>query len=126
MMQSTKTIQVRYNECDPMGIAHHAVYPVWLEIGRTELLREQGELYKKLEANGYFFVVTDLHVQYIRPAKYDDTITIVTSLQKSTAVRLIHNYEIFRDELCITKATTTLACINSQGEAQRLPDEIFI
>src|SRR5262245_38934795 len=45
-------IRVRYPECDPMGVAHHAAYPVWLEIGRTELLRQGGVSYQQLEAEG--------------------------------------------------------------------------
>ena len=51
-MQNELTIQVRYSECDPMGVVHHAVYPIWFEMGRTELLRETNISYKEFEDKG--------------------------------------------------------------------------
>ncbi|MHC4946771.1 MAG: acyl-CoA thioesterase [Planctomycetota bacterium] len=54
MSSDTIQIRVRYNECDPMNVAHHTAYPVWFEIGRTELLRRTGLTYRDLEADGVF------------------------------------------------------------------------
>ena len=65
-------IRVRYPECDPMGVAHHATYPIWFEIGRTEMLRARGGNYRLLEAEGVFLAVVRLEVRYRRPARYDD------------------------------------------------------
>lgn len=57
-------IRPRYNETDQGGVAHHSVYPVWFEMGRTELLRVNGLAYKDLEEAGVFFVVARLEIKY--------------------------------------------------------------
>ena len=73
------TIRVRYSECDPMGVVHHSVYPIWFEIGRTELLRSMSERsYRDMEAEGLFLVVAQLNVRYRSPARYDDTLNLAT------------------------------------------------
>ncbi len=59
---------LRYAECDPMNVAHHGSYPIWLEIVRTELLRQQGVRYRDLEAKGTYFVVVRMSLRYRRPA----------------------------------------------------------
>ena len=81
------SIRVRYNECDPMGVAHHTAYPVWFEIGRTELLRSSGLAYRDLEADGVFLAVVDLRVRYRAPARYDDVITLTTTIARVTRAR---------------------------------------
>ena len=53
-------IRVRYCECDPMGVVHHTVYPIWFEMGRTELLRATGSNYAQMEAKGFFLAVTSI------------------------------------------------------------------
>jgi acyl-CoA thioester hydrolase len=118
------TIQVRYSECDPMGVVHHAVYPVWFEMGRTELLRSQGGNYSSLEEEGFYFVVTELHVLYKRPAKYDDHLLLETSVTSSTPARIIHSYVLTNCVVTIATATTTIACVNKDGVVQRFPDSI--
>ena len=60
----TITIVPRYAETDKAGVVHHSVYPVWFEMGRTELLRANGLAYKDLEQAGIFFVVVELHIKY--------------------------------------------------------------
>jgi len=62
-------IRARYVETDQAGVVHHSVYPIWFEMGRTELLRAAGLAYKDLEAAGIFFVAVELFVKYHRPAK---------------------------------------------------------
>ena len=66
-MHGTLEIRVRYAECDPMGVAHHTAYPVWFEMGRTELLRSTGRNYRDLENDGYLLAVVKLSVQYKCP-----------------------------------------------------------
>ena len=62
--QTAVPIRVSYTECDPMRVAHHASYPVWMEIARTELLREQGACYRDCEESGVFFVNCRLSSRY--------------------------------------------------------------
>lgn len=117
-------VRVRYCECDPMNVAHHSVFPIWLEMARTELLRAQGVVYRELEAQGVFFAVIDLNVRYRRPAKYDDVLTVkVRELPGPGGKRakVEHEYEIVRGEERIATAATTLACINRQGRPMAVP-----
>ena len=125
MKPITTEIRVRYNECDPMGVAHHSVYPVWFEIGRTEHLRNQGGLYAEIEKNGFYFVVASLEIQYKVSAAYDDVLLLDTSLKSMSPARLIHSYTLRKNDCVHATATTTLACVNKKGTLQRFPESIF-
>src|SRR5262245_58566611 len=116
------TIRVRYAETDRMGLLHHANYLVYFEQGRTELLRAMGYTYKDLEDKGFLLVLTKLEVRYKSPAYYDDVLTLRTSVVKTTAVRIDHRYELLRDKTLLAEGTSTLACVDRQGQLQRLPD----
>lgn len=121
MTEGRIEIRVRYAECDPMGVAHHTAYPVWLEMGRTELLRQHGVTYRELEEQGFLLVVVSLTVRYRRPAKYDDVLTLVTRLSGSSHVKIEHEYELRRGDEVLATAHTTLACVNRAGKAQPIP-----
>ena len=115
-------IRVRYAETDRMGLLHHANYLVYFEQGRTELLRTLGLSYKDLEDQGYLLVHTKLEVKYRRPARYDDLLTLRTTVVKTTAVRIDHRYELFCDGALLAEGSTTLACIDREGRPQVLPE----
>lgn len=119
------TIRVRYPECDPMGLAHHSVYAVWFETGRTELLRAGGVAYRDLEAAGFFLAVIDIYIKYRRPARYDDLVTLTTRIVAASRVKLVHEYELRRGEESLATGRTTLACLNRDGRAIALPDVIL-
>lgn len=120
-------LRVRYTECDPMGVAHHAAYVPWLELGRTELLRESGLTYAALERAGVLLVVTKLEVRYRLPARYDDLLEIRTTVTGGGRARIDHAYEVKRVEngeagdLCV-EATSTIACVDPSGRPRPLPD----
>jgi acyl-CoA thioester hydrolase len=118
------TIRVRYAETDRMGLLHHANYLVYFEQGRTELLRSLGLSYRDLEDQGYLLVLTKLEVRYRRPARYDDLLTVRTTVVKTTAVRIDHRYEMFCDGALLAEGTTTLACIDREGRPQALPEAL--
>jgi acyl-CoA thioester hydrolase len=118
------TIRVRYAETDRMGLLHHANYLVYFEQGRTELLRTLGLSYKDLEDQGYLLVLTKIEVRYRRPAKYDDLLTLRTSVVRTTAVRIDHRYEVLCDGQLLAEGTSTLACIDRTGRPQALPDNL--
>ena len=90
----TITIVPRYSETDQGGVVHHSVYPVWFEMGRTELLRVNGLAYKNLEEAGVFFVIAELCVKYRRPAKYDEKLQLVTTWSAVSATKLEHTYQL--------------------------------
>jgi acyl-CoA thioester hydrolase len=120
------TIKVvpRYAETDRGGVVHHSVYPVWFEMGRTELLRANGVAYKDLEAAGIFFVVADLHIKYRRPALYDDQLELETTNSKVTPAKVEHTYRLIRrrDGLLLAEGSSVLACVNAQGRIRRVPE----
>ncbi|MEZ6130504.1 MAG: thioesterase family protein [Planctomycetaceae bacterium] len=123
-MEHEMTIRVRYSETDSMGLLHHANYPVYFEIGRTELFRQQGGNYRTLEECGLFFVVASLNVQFRRPARYDDLLTLKTRIDRKTPAKLVHHYEIRRDGDLLCTAETVLACVDATGRVQRIPEDL--
>jgi acyl-CoA thioester hydrolase len=115
------TLRVRYAETDRMGLLHHANYLVYFEQGRTELLRERGYSYKDLEDQGFLLVLTEVHVRYRSPARYDDWLTLRTTVARTTMVRIEHRYELFREKMLLAEGTSTLACVDREGRVQALP-----
>ncbi len=116
------SIRVRYAETDRMGYLHHANYLDYFEQGRTELLRESGLTYRDVEDRGFFLVLTKLEVRYQRPARYDDLLTLRTTVERTTAARIDHRYELLCDGQLLAEATSTLACVDRTGRPQVLPD----
>ena len=88
-MTTTTTIRVRYAETDAMGIVHHAVYPVWMELGRSDLLRDMGQEYSQWEAQGVLMAVGELRVKYRLPARYDELVTVRTTFADSSSCRKV-------------------------------------
>jgi acyl-CoA thioester hydrolase len=119
------TIEIvpRYAETDKGGVVHHSVYPVWLEMGRTELLRASGLAYKDLEAAGVFFVVARLSIKYRSPAFYDEKLKLETTCSRVTASKVEHSYKLLRasDGAVLAEAATVLACVNAGGKVRRVP-----
>src|ERR1043166_6298928 len=108
MLTGEVTIRVRYAETDRMGLLHHAAYLVYFEQGRTELLRSRGLTYKDLEDQGFLLVLTRLQVRYKKPAYYDDLLTLRTTAVRTTLVKIEHKYELFRGDVLLAEAETTL------------------
>lgn len=121
MLQCVTDIVVRYAETDMMGIVYHANYLPWLEIGRTQLLRERGLPYKEIEAKGLLLPVLEVNVKYKRPAKYDDTLTIVTRMPEKPFVKIRMEYEVKREDELLATASTVHAFMNRSGQAVKVP-----
>jgi acyl-CoA thioester hydrolase len=115
-------IRVRYAETDRMGFLHHANHLVYFEQARTELLRGQGLTYKDMEDRGFFLVITNVDVKYRSPARYDDLLTIKTTVARTTPVRIEHTYEVSCEGRSVALGKTTLACVDREGKIQALPD----
>lgn len=124
IQQHTIPIVPRYSETDKAGIVHHSVYPVWFEMGRTELLRTNGLAYKDLEASGVFFVVAELNIKYRRPAFYDEKLRLETSCTAVTAGKVEHTYKLTRcsDGVLLAEGSSKLACVNAEGKVRRVPE----
>ncbi|ATC64925.1 acyl-CoA thioester hydrolase [Nibricoccus aquaticus] len=121
MITSRSQITVRYAETDMMGVVYHGSYLPWFEIGRTTLLREQGLPYRELEAEGFLLPVLEVTARYLRPARYDDTITIVTTLREKPTLRILLEYELFNGDTLIATGKTLHAFIDRQGRPVRPP-----
>jgi acyl-CoA thioester hydrolase len=123
------TIQIvpRYQETDQAGVVHHTVYPVWFEMGRTELLRANGLAYSSLEKAGVFFVVTELTAKYRRPALYDETLDLTTACTRITSARVEHTYTLKRPStgIILCEGTSVLACVDAQGKPRRMPEFMY-
>jgi acyl-CoA thioester hydrolase len=124
-MQGSIDIRVRYCECDPMGVVHHTVYPVWFEMGRTELLRSTGRSYRDMEEAGLLLAVVKLEVTYKQPARYDDLVQLRTTLARVGAVKVEHSYELWRGEDLLVSGATVLACIDRSGRAKPMPEGLL-
>ena len=118
------SIRARYVETDRAGVVHHSVYPIWFEMGRTELLRAAGLAYKDLEAAGIFFVVVELFVKYHRPAGYDEKLELLTTCSEVTACKIKHAYQLTRccDRVLLAEGWSTLACVDAKGKIRRIPE----
>ncbi|WP_230632814.1 acyl-CoA thioesterase [Paenibacillus athensensis] len=91
-------VRVRYEETDQMGVVYHANYLIWFEIGRTELIRQIGYPYHRLEEQGMLLPVVEAELKYKRPARYDDVISIYTRIETLKGIRIGMAYEIRREE----------------------------
>lgn len=92
-MHETELI-VRYAETDQMGIVHHSNYPIWFEAARTEFIRNLGVSYSKIEEMGLMLPLMSIHCEYLKPARYEDRVLILTKVKEYTGVRLIFSYEV--------------------------------
>ena len=132
-------LRPRYGECDPMGVVHHASYLPWLEMGRTELLRDAGVSYAQLEEQGVFLVIVKVDARYRRPARYDDLLELRTRVVGGSRVKIEHEYEIDLIERAtgsgadptppagqnILGARTVLACVDRAGRPRALPEWVL-
>ena len=105
-MFTTETqIRVHYALTDQMGFVYHGHYAQFYEIGRAEAIRQLGYTYKDIEEMGIIMPVVDIHSKFLRPAKYDDLITVKTTLRELPAAhKIIFHHEIYNeaDELLNT------------------------
>jgi acyl-CoA thioester hydrolase len=115
-------IRVRYAETDRMGLLHHANYLVYFEQGRTELLRQTGRTYKDVEDEGFYLVLAKIEVRYRAPAKYDDLLTLHTTVVRRTPVRMEHEYRLVRGAELLAEGSSTLACVDKSGSLQAMPE----
>lgn len=107
--------RVRYQEVDSMGYAHHGNYAAYFEMGRTELMREHGIVYKEMEENGIILPLTEFSVKFYNPAHYDDLLTLETRLSQFTGVRLVFEYRLInQDKKLIAEGKTPLVFVNSE------------
>ncbi|MDX1955281.1 MAG: thioesterase family protein [Chitinophagaceae bacterium] len=110
MFTSSTNIRVRYAETDQMGVVYHSNYFPYFESARAEAIRELGFTYADMEKEGVIMPIIDLHARFIRPALYDDLLTIRTTLKELPVHHKIEfHHEVFNEkEELLTTATIIL------------------
>lgn len=91
-------VRVRYSETDQMGVVYHGNYLPYFEIGRVEWLRNQGVSYKSLEDDGVGLPIVSLTLNYKKPARYDDLLTVKTIFKDQTSVKISYDCEIYNEQ----------------------------
>lgn len=127
MFISTTTIRVRYGETDQMGYLYYGNYGLYYEVGRAEAIRELGFSYRELEEQGVIMPVAELNVKYLRPAYYDDLITVKTILKelpKSSKIQFHSELYNGKNEL-LNVGVTTLVFIDVKTKQKAgLPEDL--
>ncbi|HEY0272220.1 MAG TPA: thioesterase family protein [Chitinophaga sp.] len=115
MFTSTTQIRVRYGETDQMGYLYYGNYALYYEVGRTDAIRSLGLTYREVEALGVMMPVAEMQVKYIRPAYYDDLITIRTILKAMPDThKIIFHSELYNEkEELLNVGVTTLAFVDA-------------
>jgi acyl-CoA thioester hydrolase len=119
-------IRVRYQETDAQGRVHHSNYANYFEMGRVEMLRASGRTYRSLEEDGLMLVVASLTVNYHQGAKYDDLLTLNTTVVRARGVRVTHRYELLNGDQQVADGETVVAAVDRTGKVVRLPDWLRI
>jgi acyl-CoA thioester hydrolase len=125
-MEQKYYLRVRYAETDAQGIVHHAAYPVWFEEGRSDFLRKIGLPYTAWEKEGYFVVVVDLNIRYVKPACYEDNLQVVTKLVRCKKRLIEFSYQV-RDQHknVLAQGRTKHLIMDSNGQPCALGDELY-
>jgi acyl-CoA thioester hydrolase len=124
-MESVTELRVRYAETDAMGIVHHATYPVWMEVGRSDFLRQLGQSYAEWEARGVRLVVNEIRVRFRSPARYDELIQVHTFLLETGRRRVTFGYRMEREGVLLTEGESIHLVAGSDNRARVLPDDLL-
>ena len=114
--------RVIYGDCDSMAIVYYANYLRLFEIGRMEFLRELGVTYREVEDSGFFLPTTEAYLKYLKPALYDDLLTVETTIGFVKRASSRFDYTIHRGDDIIVQGHTIHACLDRENRIVRLPD----
>lgn len=127
MFSHSTKLRVRYAETDQMGYMYYGNYAAFYEVGRVEMLRSIGMTYKSMEDAGIMMPVLDLKCRFIKPALYDQEITIRVNMAKMPSVRIHFTYQLFNEEEeLINEGETTLVFIDIKRNKPCLPSAEFL
>jgi acyl-CoA thioester hydrolase len=99
LYETLTQLRVRYAETDQMNVVYYGNYAQYFEVGRVESIRNLGLSYKDMEASGVIMPVTEMQIRYLRPAQYDDLLTIKTTLRELPTAHKIEFYqEVYNEE----------------------------
>ena len=117
-------LRVRYSETDQMGVVYHGNYAQYFEMGRVEWLRNTGISYKWMEDNGVMLPVVSLSMNYKKPARYDDLLTVKTILKSQSSVKIEFDYEIYNEQNeLLTIANSILVFVDMKTGRPMVPPQ---
>ena len=118
--------RVNYSETDQMGFVYHANYLVWLDMARTEHLRQTGVTYKDMEERGVFLAVTEVRIRYRQAARYDDVVRIKCWVRDLASRRVVFGYVVERAGTAdlLATAETALIALDRQRALARVPADV--
>jgi len=127
MLQTETKIRVRYGETDQMGYVYYGNYPLYYEVARTDMIRKIGWTYNKMEENGIMMPVVSLNVKYIRPAFYDDELTVRVTVKEIPITKMYFEYEVFNEKgKLINTGNTTLVFVDMKtGKPTKAPNDFL-
>ncbi len=127
MYSHSSKIRVRYADTDQMGYMYYGNYAEFYEVGRVEMLRSLGMTYKSMEDKGIIMPVTELKCKYIKPALYDEEITVKVTIAKMPSLRINFLYELYNEKKeLINLGETTLVFIDKEKNKPCLPSDDFL
>jgi acyl-CoA thioester hydrolase len=127
MFQHATKLRVRYGETDQMGYMYYGNYAEFFEVGRVEMLRSLGLTYAGMEASGIMMPVLEMNCKYLKPARYDEEITINVSMAKMPGVKIHFKYDLYNEkEELIHVGETLLAFVNMKTNRPCLPTADFV
>ncbi len=122
MFEHEIEIDVRYYETDGQGVVHHANYFQYFELARVEMLKAMGHDYADFERDGIYLVVHSIACKYRKAARFGDRLRIQTKVVRATAARIDHQYRVLVGDDLIAEASSTIACVDGDGNVQRMPE----
>ena len=128
MYQFETQIRVRYAETDQMGYVYYGNFAAYYEVARTEAFRSLGIQYKQMEKDGVMMPVLEMRTKYIRPARYDDLLTVKMMLRtKPAGARILFEYEVLNEEKqLLTIGETTMVFVDMHtGRPIPVPQDIL-
>lgn len=115
-------VRVYYEDTDLAGIVYYANYLKFIERGRSEWLRDLGINQAKMkETSGNVFAVRRVEADYLRPARFDEELTVTTAIAGATAARVVLKQAVLRGEEILFNAAVTIVCLDDKGRPSRLP-----
>jgi len=127
MFEHSTKIRVRYGETDQMGYMYYGNYAEFYEVGRVEMLRSLGLTYSGMELSGIKMPVLELNCKYLKPALYDEEITVKVIMDKMPGIRIHFRYELYNEKQeLINKGETLLVFVNMQSNRPCLPPQDFL
>jgi acyl-CoA thioester hydrolase len=128
MFEYTTQIRIRYGEVDQMGYVYYGNYAEFYEVARVEMLRSLGTSYKELEESGVMMPVIELHCKYLKPALYDQLITIKVIVEEMPRASMRFKYELYNEEqVLINTGETLLVFVNmARNKICYMPKEMAV